>query len=168
MKRVRDLPGAVNDAFAIAQEGVPGPVFVECPIDLLYDESLVREWFATSAPAGKKQPMSDRALSWYLNRHVKRLFAGAGRIELPAVETIEPPLASAAGIRTLANRVRKAQRPLLLIGSQALLDAPSGPQLAAAVNRLGVPAYLSGMARGLLGPSNPLQIRNQRRAASQT
>ncbi len=165
VKRVRDLPAAVNDAFVIAQEGVPGPVFVECPIDLLYDETLVREWFAKSAPAGKKQSISDRALSWYLNRHVKRLFAGVDRIQLPAVETIEPPLASAAGIRTLANRLKRAQRPLLLIGSQALLDAPSVPQLAGAVNRLGVPAYLSGMARGLLGPASSLQMRHQRKKA---
>ena len=38
VSRVRDLPEALTDAFAIARDGVPGPVFVECPIDLLYDE----------------------------------------------------------------------------------------------------------------------------------
>ena len=41
--RVRDLPRTLEKAFEIAQEGVPGPVFVECPVDLLYDEPVVRE-----------------------------------------------------------------------------------------------------------------------------
>ncbi len=165
VKRVRELAAAVNDAFAIAQDGVPGPVFVECPIDLLYDESLVREWFAKSAPAGMKRSTSDRMLSWYLNRHVNRLFAGADRIELPPVEAVETPLPPRASIRTLATRLSTAKRPLLLIGSQALIDAPLVPQLAEAVNRLGIPTYLSGMARGLLGAASALQMRHQRKKA---
>lgn len=165
VSRVRDLPDAVNDAFTIAQEGVPGPVFVECPIDLLYDEGLVREWFARSAPTGKTPSISDRAISWYLNRHLNRLFAGAADAELPPVETAEAQQPSSAHLRTLAARVARANRPLLLVGSQALVDAATVPQLADAVNRLGIPAYLSGMARGLLGPASPLQMRQQRKKA---
>jgi len=38
-------------------------------------------------------------------------------------------------------------------------------RIAQAVAALGVPTYLSGMARGLLGPEHPLQLRHQRRAA---
>ena len=34
--RVRDLRPALEDAFRLSREGVPGPVFVECPVDLLY------------------------------------------------------------------------------------------------------------------------------------
>jgi acetolactate synthase-1/2/3 large subunit len=37
--------------------------------------------------------------------------------------------------------------------------------LAEAVRALGVPVYLSGMARGLLGPEDPLQLRHRRREA---
>ena len=37
--------------------------------------------------------------------------------------------------------------------------------LAAAVAQLGIPVYLSGMARGLLGRDHPLQMRHQRRNA---
>ena len=33
-KRVRELVPALERAFAVAQTGVPGPVFVECPVDL--------------------------------------------------------------------------------------------------------------------------------------
>src|SRR6266581_4040059 len=45
IKRVREIVPTLEKAFAIAQEGVPGPVFVECPIDTLYGEELVRSWY---------------------------------------------------------------------------------------------------------------------------
>jgi hypothetical protein len=37
--------------------------------------------------------------------------------------------------------------------------------LAQAITALGIPVYLSGMARGLLGRDHPLQMRHQRRVA---
>src|SRR5229473_1509021 len=39
--RVSDLGPTLERAFQTARSGVPGPVFVECPVDLLYDPSLV-------------------------------------------------------------------------------------------------------------------------------
>ena len=36
------LAGTVEEALARAQHGVPGPVFVEVPVDLLYGEEMVR------------------------------------------------------------------------------------------------------------------------------
>ncbi len=42
VKRVRDLAPALRRAFTVAKQGVPGPVFVECPVDLLYDEAVIR------------------------------------------------------------------------------------------------------------------------------
>jgi acetolactate synthase-1/2/3 large subunit len=53
----------------------------------------------------------------------------------------------------------------LVIGSQALASAARADAIAAAVSALGVPVYLSGMARGLLGPGHPLQLRHARRNA---
>jgi len=44
IRRVRDLGPAIEEAFQLAQSGVPGPVFVECPVDLLYDEASIRQW----------------------------------------------------------------------------------------------------------------------------
>jgi acetolactate synthase-1/2/3 large subunit len=54
---------------------------------------------------------------------------------------------------------------LLVIGSQAVVAAAEADRLADAVARLGVPCYLSGMARGLLGRDHPLLMRHQRRQA---
>ena len=53
----------------------------------------------------------------------------------------------------------------MVIGSQATLDAAKIDEVASAVERLGVPVYLSGMARGLLGRGHRLQRRHQRRLA---
>src|SRR5690554_1945565 len=44
-KTVADLGPIIDRALALAADGVPGPVFIEVPIDLLYPEELVREWF---------------------------------------------------------------------------------------------------------------------------
>src|SRR3989304_3050897 len=42
IKKVRHIVPALEKAFEIAKKGVPGPVFIELPVDLLYDESVVR------------------------------------------------------------------------------------------------------------------------------
>jgi acetolactate synthase-1/2/3 large subunit len=166
VKRVRDLPDAVNEAFFTAQEGVPGPVFVECPIDLLYDESLVREWFAKGgSPGSGKRSAADRLLTWYLNRHVNRLFAGNESLSVPVVRTPDAPAAGEATIRSIAARLRSAKRPILVIGSQALVDARFAGDLATAIETIGAPVYLSGMARGLLGASSRLQMWHGRKNA---
>jgi acetolactate synthase-1/2/3 large subunit len=52
-----------------------------------------------------------------------------------------------------------------VIGSQAVVLASHADALARAVAVLGIPVYLSGMARGLLGRDHPLLLRHQRRDA---
>ena len=42
VRRVRDLGPSVEQAFELALDGVPGPVFIECPVDLLYNEASIR------------------------------------------------------------------------------------------------------------------------------
>jgi acetolactate synthase-1/2/3 large subunit len=167
VRRVRDLGPAMDAALRIAASGVPGPAFVECAVDLLYDETLIRQWYADAA--GKGASIGDRLLRWYLNRHAARMFAGADDSAddsaVPAPEAADVPHAAESAIARAAEALARAQRPLLVIGSQALLRAEHASTIAAAVGRLGIPAYLSGMARGLLGPDHPLQMRHARRNA---
>jgi thiamine pyrophosphate-dependent acetolactate synthase large subunit-like protein len=163
VRRVVDLGPAVEQALAVAREGVPGPTFVECPVDLLYDETLIRAWYADAA--GKGHSLGERALRWYLGRHAKRLFAGAAAPQAAQVRQAALPLAAPGAVERAASMLRKAERPLLVIGSQAVVQAAATSALAAAVERLGVPVYLSGMARGLLGRDHPLQRRHARRTA---
>lgn len=161
VRRVTDLGPAVEEAFAVAREGVPGPVFVECPVDLLYHEASIRKWYADAA--GKGTSIPDRALRWYLNRHAARMFAGSQDAMPPRVRAVAAPEPS--HLDAAATALARAERPLAVVGSQALALAADAPRIADAVARLGVPVYLSGMARGLLGRDHPLQIRHQRRVA---
>jgi acetolactate synthase-1/2/3 large subunit len=162
VRRVADLPAAVEGAFRAALDGVPGPVFVECPIDLLYDEPTVRRLYGAGSGG---RGLAGRATQLYLGWHVRRLFAGASAAGARPYAAPIPPAPDNAKISTAAERLRRAERPLLLVGSQALLDAPAAAETARAVKRLGVPVYLSGMARGLLGRNHPQQLRHGRRAA---
>ena len=161
--RVRELGPAVAEAMALAQQGVPGPVFVETPVDLLYDEASIRQWYADAA--GKGTALADRALRWYLQRHVRRMFDGSADATPAAARAVLPPRAGDGALRAAAAALAKAERPLLVIGSQALVLSQEADRLAAAVTALGLPVYLSGMARGLLGREHPLQQRHARRHA---
>ena len=163
LRRVRELGPAVAEAFALAQAGVPGPVFVECPVDLLYDEASIRQWYAEAG--GKGTALADRALRWVLNRHVRRMFEGGAETAAPAVAPVAVPQPSQGSVRAALAALHQAQRPLAVVGSQAVVQAAQADALAEAVARLGIPVYLSGMARGLLGPAHPLQLRHQRRNA---
>jgi len=162
VRRVCDLAPAVTEAFAVAREGVPGPVFVECPVDLLYEEATIREWYAGAA--GKGNSLAERFLGWYLRRHVEKMLTGSNDPIVLAPRDVAAEAPPQSRIDAATRVLARAERPLLVIGSQALA-AGDAPAVAEAVGRLGIPVYLSGMARGLLGREHALQMRHQRRQA---
>ncbi|MFL6263858.1 MAG: thiamine pyrophosphate-binding protein [Thermoanaerobaculia bacterium] len=162
---VRELVPLLEKAFDVARSGVPGPVFLECPIDLLYDEPLVRQWYGASSKGGG---LAGKALRLYLNRHAAKIFAGADRVSPSPAPDIPPPPPEKGDARKAADRLRKAKRPVLVLGGQVLLSSPTrekAEELAKAIASLGAPVYLAGGARGLLGPGHPLQLRHKRREA---
>ena len=163
VRRVADLGPAVEEALAASLSGIPGPAFVECPVDLLYDEKLIRGWYADAA--GKGTAIADRLLRWYLNRHAAKMFAGAADRYAPVGRAIAAPLAGDRAVSRAAEALARAERPLMVIGSQAIVEAGAAARVAEAVEKLGIPVYLSGMARGLLGRDSPLQMRHARRKA---
>ena len=158
VKRVRDIPRLLTTAFERAQEGVPGPVFVEFPVDVLYDEKLVREWF-------EKSGGGNRLLEWTMRRYLRRLFDGAREVEIPrprVPSVVEP---NDDVVREVAVRLGKAQRPVIVAGSQTVADPASATRVAEALERIGAPVYLSGMSRGLLGTAHRQQLRHHRKDA---
>lgn len=166
VRRVADLVPALEGAFAACQSGVPGPVFVECPIDLLYDEATVRKMYGGQGGKSlERKGLVGKAVQLYLNRRLDRMFARASAAQAgPRVE-VPPRAPDPAQVRRAAERLAGAERPVLIVGSQALLDAGTVGELAAAVARIGAPVYLSGMGRGLLGPDSALALRHRRREA---
>lgn len=163
-RRVRDLEPLLREAFRLAADGTSGPVFVECPVDLLYDEPLVRQWYAAKSEPRAGVGLAERALARYLRWHLDRQFAC---VQAPAATTDQASVPSlrAAVVEAAAARLATARQPVMVIGSQALLDVGSVEALRQAVERLGVPVFLSGMARGLLGAGHRLQLRHKRRDA---
>ena len=163
VQKVRDLVPVLEEAFKISQSGVPGPVFIECPVDLLYDETIVREWYGVKTQGGRT--LAERALKFYLNRHVNKIFVDVETVKISPRIQCSPPLPKTASIQKAAQKLARALRPVLLVGSQALLETNAMKPLVAALEYLGIPVYLSGMARGLLGKQHHLLMRHKRREA---
>jgi acetolactate synthase-1/2/3 large subunit len=163
VRTVKDLAPSIARAFEVAKSGVPGPVFVECPVDLLYEEATVREWYGLKSQSGRS--LAERAIKFYLDRHVNHLFAGLESAQNFSRVEVKPRLPNANDVRAAASRLAKAERPVLLVGSQAVLEANEVAHVASAIEQLGIPVYLSGMGRGLLGKQHALQMRHKRREA---
>lgn len=165
IKRNCDIIPVLEKAWHAALSGVPGPVFIECPIDLLYEEDLVREWYGRAVSSAKKPDLKSRILSWYLNRHVDNMYA----CDFDTMEplTIREQSWKLPG-RVITKAVRlldKAERPVIIVGSQAALHPNEIHRLRESLQRLGFPLYLTGMARGLMGRSSTLQMHHKRREA---
>lgn len=161
-RRVRDLVPLLYEAAARAQAGVPGPVFLDCALDLLYDEAIVREWYGAGSGSGRS--LRARVERWYLRRHVNRMFAKSSatpRAPMPPIA----PRPDVGRVARAADLLASAERPVLLLGSQSVLHVDGAEPLAAAVGALGVPTYLSGMARGLMGRRHDVLYRHRRRDA---
>lgn len=166
IRRVRDIVPLLEEAIRRSQEGVPGPVFVECPIDILYDESLVRSWYSAKGKVGKAQSLKEKFINWYVNRHVDNLFSGK------ELTNFDRPINKPGYIKHTLSDVRKVvsvlenvKKPLLIIGSGAMMQPAKIAKLVEAIEIIGIPVYLSGMARGLLGKKHPLHIRHKRKEA---
>ncbi len=173
VKTQASLAPTLERAFNEATSAVPGPVFVELPIDLLYDEAVVREWYAKESGVKDADNLGARLLKLYMEGHLYRQFH-APHLDLPKPELrvpsvseiaahLPPPSRDVEGqLREVAEKLAQAKRPVLVVGSQALVNCRDARPIAEAVRRLGVPTFLGGMARGLLGRRSELQFRHAR------
>jgi acetolactate synthase-1/2/3 large subunit len=165
IKRNCDILPVLESAFQTATSGVPGPVFVECPIDLLYPESMVREWYGGQKQDTPPPTLRERLLKAYLNHHVDRMFACSFETMEAGPWSPTEAAIDTALITKAADILRQSRQPVAIVGSQALLQAAKAPALARALAQIGLPVYLTGMARGLMGRYHPLVMRHQRRKA---
>lgn len=164
VSRVADIVSVLERALRVAREGVPGPVFVELPVDVLYSEPIVRETMGIATETAPDASFSKRLEHWYLNRHARRVFAAGGATPCDPVHVLRG-YPSARAVSRAAALVARAERPVLVIGSQGAECAAEIDALAEAVRSLGVPVFLAGMARGLLGAASPQQVRHHRKQA---
>ena len=166
--KVQDLAPVVEKAFRIAAEGVPGPVFVEVPVDLLYPEETVGEWYmkesGVESMKGAIGTVAQAAMKTYLRRQFHM-----PHIPIPDAPKLNNPLAPdlVAELAKVATAVGGATKPVFVIGNQAMVNLTPGEadQLAAALEKMGVPCFLGGSSRGLLGHQSSIQYRHKRTAA---
>lgn len=163
--RVRDLVPLLEEAFHVAQSGVPGPVFLEVPVDLLYPAEVVKSWYVAKSKPGRAPTLQERAISAYLGFHTWRMFAGADATAPRTPRPVAPPPLARDELAAAAKAFARAERPVIVVGSQAMVMPGEARGLASALEALGAPVYLSGMARGLLGAGHPLHLRHGRKAA---
>lgn len=170
---VRDIIPTIRAAFRKAQEGVPGPVFVEFPIEILWPQEVIAEQIGVKGETAPfsftKQSILEQIKAFYLRRHIQNVFADGFTPVKPLtdlrVPTLPVPPTAAAKVH---RAITSAKAPLMLVGSQAIKAGPQGAgashvsELVAAIERIGVPVFLSGMARGLLGKQHPLLLRHKR------
>ncbi len=160
------VEATVQRAFEVAVSGTPGPVFVEVPVDLLYREEVVKEWYMKESGVENATGLGAKALGLYLRGHLyKQFHAPALPITGPLPEVWLPTRSTDEEISKVAAALAKAQRPALVIGSQALVNYRDPEPLALAVKSMGVPTFLGGTARGLLGRHSDIQFRHKRSAA---
>ncbi len=167
-KKVRDLAPMLEKAFRVAVEGVPGPVFLEIPVDVLYPEEVVAEWYVKESGVDKMKGMLGAAAQIAVKGYLKKQFH-MPYLGLPdlhgggtATEGIAP-----GRIEAVAKALQGARQPVLVIGNQAMvnLSPERATELAEAVRKLGLPTFLGGSSRGLLGRQSALQFRHKRTAA---
>ncbi|HUH03751.1 MAG TPA: thiamine pyrophosphate-binding protein, partial [Kofleriaceae bacterium] len=166
IKTVAAIEPTVRKALELARSGVPGPVFVEVPVDLLYSEAIVREWYIKESGVEHAKGIGAKALELYLRGHLYRQFhAPHINLELPFAPVRNALRRVNGSIHEAAQVLRNAQKPVLVIGSQALVNVREAEQVADAVRALGIPTFLGGMARGLLGRESDIQFRHARSKA---
>ncbi len=162
IKKNCDLAPVLENAFSVANSGVPGPVFIEIPIDVLYEEELVRSWYGTAGTTSGSHSIRSKIMRWYLNRHVDTIFS----CDLESLETgtVNTRLQGISNrlVRKSARTIFSSSQPVMIAGSQVMLDPGKIPQLIKAIEEIQVPVYLTGMARGLLGEDHPLLMRHKR------
>jgi len=160
IKRVKDLQSSLEEAISTAVSGVPGPVYLEIPVDLLYPEALVRKWYGLKS--------SSNSMPWWMNRYlnwnVNRIFNDKNRT-FPKNTKINTIQNTNLHIQGVSDMLKSAEKPILLIGSQALLVPEKCEELANAIQILTIPTFLSGMARGLLSKTDLPIFRHERTKA---
>ncbi|RXG72532.1 hypothetical protein Avbf_07357, partial [Armadillidium vulgare] len=162
-------PGLTNTVTAVKNAQMAespllllGPVFVELPLDVLYPYQMVSQ---EMAPKEHGKTITQKIVNWYLNNHLSNLYAGAWE---PSDKSPLKPDISFANISTVqkcADLIMNGKKPVIVVGSQATLPPTPVNDVRQALEKIGIPCFLGGMSRGILGANSPLQMRQRRRDA---
>ena len=160
VKKTRDVIPTLANALNTATSGVPGPVFVELPIDLLYPEEDIRKEFINQLP---KSGYFGKIAHWYVERHLNDLFSSKkSSIKVKPVKEFK---LDQRKIDKAALAIVKAKKPVFLLGNQVTQNKEFLPMCLKSIDKLSVPTFTSGMARGCFGASDKYFFRHNRKHA---
>ena len=160
VKKTRDVIPTLANALNTATSGVPGPVFVELPIDLLYPEEDIRKEFINQLP---KSGYFGKIAHWYVERHLNDLFSSKkSSIKIKPVKEFK---LDQRKIDKAALAIVKAKKPVFLLGNQVTQNKEFLPMCLKSIDKLSVPTFTSGMARGCFGSSDKYFFRHNRKHA---
>lgn len=160
VSKTRDIVPSLTNALNIAVSGVPGPVFVELPIDLLYPEDSIREQHANQIPSNG---ILGKAMTWYVNRHLTNMFSDKkSSIKIRKKTRL---LGRQRDIDNAALAIVAAKKPVILLGNQVTQNKEALPQFIKSLNKLSIPTYTSGMSRGCFGENDTFFMRHNRKHA---
>ena len=160
VKKTRDVIPTLANALNTATSGVPGPVFVELPIDLLYPEEDIRKEFINQLP---KSGYFGKIAHWYVERHLNDLFSSKkSSIKVKPVKEFK---IDQRKIDKAALAIVKAKKPVFLLGNQVTQNKEFLPMCLKSIDKLSVPTFTSGMARGCFGLSDKYFFRHNRKHA---
>jgi acetolactate synthase-like protein len=158
--KVRDIIPSLTNALNVAVSGVPGPVFVELPIDLLYPEDSIREQHGNQIPSNG---ILGKAMTWYVNRHLTNMFSDKkSSIKIRKKTRL---LGRQKDIDNAALAIVAAKKPVILLGNQVTQNKEALPQFIKSLNKLSIPTYTSGMSRGCFGKNDTFFMRHNRKHA---
>ena len=160
VKKTRDVIPTLANAINTAISGVPGPVFVELPIDLLYPEEDIRNEFMNQLP---KIGFFGKIAQWYVNRHLNDLFSSKkSSIKVNPVKAFK---LDQHKIDKAALSIVKAKKPVFLLGNQVTQNKEFLSMCLKSLDKLSAPVYTSGMARGCFNSSDKYFFRHNRKHA---
>ncbi len=160
VKKTRDVIPTLANALNTATSGVPGPVFVELPIDLLYPEEDIKKEFIKQLP---KSGYFGKIAHWYVERHLNDLFSSKkSSIKVKPVKEFK---LDQRKIDKAALSIVKAKKPVFLLGNQVTQNKEFLPMCLKSIDKLSVPTFTSGMARGCFGSSDKYFFRHNRKHA---
>ena len=160
VKRCRDIVPVLYNAINRAVSDVPGPVFVELPIDLLYPEEMIREQHLSQVSSDS---FVDKVFKWYVEQHLKNVFSKRKSIIIPRKKSIKN--ANQSAIDKAAITIHESVRPVVLLGNQIIHNKEFLDRFIQSLKKLSIPTYTSGMARGCLGKEDSFFLRHNRKHA---
>ena len=160
--RVNQIVPTLRKAIQQAMSDTPGPVFVQFPIDTIYPYDLLLE---ETLPKQPTRNTMEKLVEFIIKVNLGDIFVGAFREEEFAPLPISYPRHTSAQLANCLKLFQSSKKPLMIISSQAMLHSVKPHKLCGSLERTGVPCYMSGMSRGLLGEENQILLKHKRRDA---